>query len=80
MARAAHNALQSRWRCTSITEHTYEGVMRAVRWGFTSVMFDGSALSIADNLKKTKEITRIAHSPRHISPKANWAMLVIVTM
>ncbi len=42
--------------------HTYEGVMRAVRWGFTSVMFDGSALSIADNLKKTKEITRIAHS------------------
>ena len=42
--------------------HTYEGVMRAVRWGFTSVMFDGSALSLADNLKKTKEITRIAHS------------------
>ena len=42
--------------------HTYEGVMRAVRWGFTSVMFDGSALSIAENLKKTKEITRISHS------------------
>ena len=42
--------------------HTYEGVMRAVRWGFTSVMFDGSALSVAENLKKTKEITRIAHS------------------
>lgn len=41
---------------------TYEGVMRAVRWGFTSVMFDGSALSFADNLKKTKEISRIAHS------------------
>ena len=42
--------------------HTYEGVMKAVRWGFTSVMFDGSSLSLADNLKKTKEITRIAHS------------------
>ena len=42
--------------------HTYEGVMRAVRWGFTSVMFDGSALAVAENLKKTKEITRIAHS------------------
>ena len=42
--------------------HTYEGVMKAVRWGFTSVMFDGSALSVAENLKKTKEITRIAHS------------------
>ena len=36
--------------------------MRAVRGGFTSVMYDGSALSVADNLKKTKEITRIAHS------------------
>ncbi len=42
--------------------HTYEGVMKAVRWGFTSVMFDGSSMSLADNLKKTKEITRIAHS------------------
>lgn len=42
--------------------HTYEGVMKAVRWGFTSVMFDGSSLPMAENLKKTKEITRIAHS------------------
>lgn len=42
--------------------HTYEGVMKAVRWGFTSVMFDGSALPMAENLKRTKEITRIAHS------------------
>ena len=36
--------------------------MKAIRWGFTSVMFDGSALAFADNLKRTKEITRIAHS------------------
>jgi fructose-bisphosphate aldolase class II len=42
--------------------HTYEGVMKAIRWGFTSVMFDGSALSYEENLKRTKEITRIAHS------------------
>ncbi|WP_246105572.1 class II fructose-bisphosphate aldolase [Sporomusa termitida] len=42
--------------------YTYEGVMKAIRWGFTSVMFDGSALSFEDNLKRTKEITRIAHS------------------
>lgn len=42
--------------------HTYEGVMRAIRWGFTSVMYDGSALAIAENQKKTKEIVRIAHS------------------
>ena len=42
--------------------HTYEGVMKAIRWGFTSVMFDGSAMLLADNLKRTKEVTRIAHS------------------
>ena len=42
--------------------HTYEGVMRAIRWGFTSVMYDGSALAIAENQKKTREIVRIAHS------------------
>ncbi|MHC1746019.1 MAG: ketose-bisphosphate aldolase [Negativicutes bacterium] len=42
--------------------HTYEGVMKAIRWGFTSVMFDGSAMSLTDNLKRTKEISNIAHS------------------
>ncbi|MCE5286159.1 MAG: class II fructose-bisphosphate aldolase family protein [Pelosinus sp.] len=41
---------------------TYEGIIRAIRWGFTSVMFDGSNLPFAENLKRTKEITRIAHS------------------
>lgn len=42
--------------------HSYEGIMRAIRWGFTSVMFDGSALTLAENLKRTKEITRMAHA------------------
>lgn len=42
--------------------HTYEGIMKAIRWGFTSIMYDGSAMPLADNLKRTKEITRIAHS------------------
>lgn len=42
--------------------YTYDGVMKAIRWGFTSVMFDGSSLSFEENLKRTKEITRIAHS------------------
>jgi len=41
---------------------TYEGVLKAIRWGFTSVMFDGSSLPLAENLKRTKEITRIAHT------------------
>lgn len=42
--------------------HTYEGIIRAIRWGFTSVMFDGSALCMEENIKKTKEVTRVAHS------------------
>lgn len=42
--------------------HTFDGVMKALRWGFTSVMFDGSALSFGENIKKTKEIAKIAHS------------------
>ena len=42
--------------------HSYEGIMRAIRWGFTSVMFDGSTLSYDDNLKKTREIAKIAHT------------------
>lgn len=42
--------------------HTYEGMMKAIQWGFTSIMYDGSALPFAENLKRTKDITRIAHS------------------
>ena len=41
---------------------TYEGLMKAIRWGFTSVMYDGSALPFEENAKRTKDITRIAHS------------------
>jgi ketose-bisphosphate aldolase len=41
---------------------TYEGLMKAIRWGFTSVMYDGSALPFEENVKRTKDITRIAHS------------------
>lgn len=42
--------------------YTRDGIMKAIHWGFTSVMFDGSSLSFADNLNRTKEICRIAHS------------------
>lgn len=41
---------------------TFDGVMKALRWGFTSVMFDGSSLPFQENLQKTKEIAKIAHS------------------
>lgn len=42
--------------------YTYDGIMKAIRWGFTSVMFDGSNLPFKDNLQRTKEVVRIAHS------------------
>lgn len=37
-------------------------IYKAVQAGFTSVMFDGSKLSYADNLARTKEVVRFAHS------------------
>lgn len=42
--------------------YTYEGIMKAIRWGFTSVMFDGSNLPLEENIKRTKEITKMAHA------------------
>jgi ketose-bisphosphate aldolase len=42
--------------------YTYDGIMKAINWGFTSVMFDGSSLPFVDNLNRTKEICKIAHS------------------
>lgn len=42
--------------------HTYEGIMRAIRWGFTSIMFDGSSLPFEENMKRSREITKMAHA------------------
>jgi len=42
--------------------YTHDGIMKAIDWGFTSVMFDGSSLPFVDNLNRTKEICKIAHS------------------
>jgi ketose-bisphosphate aldolase len=41
---------------------TYEGIIKALRWGFTSIMFDGSSLSFDNNLKRTKEIVKMGRS------------------
>ncbi|MFA6074414.1 MAG: class II fructose-bisphosphate aldolase [Negativicutes bacterium] len=41
---------------------SYEGVMKALRWGFTSIMYDGSNLPFDDNMRKTREIRRMAHA------------------
>lgn len=40
----------------------FDSVMRAIKAGCTTVMFDGSRLSFKDNIKITKEIVRTAHS------------------
>lgn len=40
----------------------YEIIMRCLRAGFTSVMFDGSRYPLEENIARTKEIVRIAHS------------------
>ncbi|MFS0788028.1 class II fructose-bisphosphate aldolase [Shouchella sp. 1P09AA] len=44
-------------------DHSYEfdTIRRAVHAGFTSVMFDGSALSLEENIKQTKEVVDFAH-------------------
>jgi fructose-bisphosphate aldolase class II len=40
----------------------FETVVRAIRCGFTSVMFDGSLLPFEENIKRTQEIVKIAHA------------------
>ena len=41
---------------------TFERCIEALKSGFTSIMFDGSAGEEAENLKNTREIVKIAHA------------------
>jgi DnaD/phage-associated family protein len=41
---------------------TFDRCMEALRLGFSSIMFDGSAGDPAENVAATREVTRIAHS------------------
>ena len=41
---------------------SYEGAQQAIDAGFTSVMFDGSHYPIEENVEKTTEIVKLAHS------------------
>ena len=41
---------------------SFESVSRAIKSGFSSVMFDGSHLSFDENVRQTKEIVRMAHA------------------
>ncbi len=44
-------------------DHAYrkDSILRAIRSGFTSVMFDGSSYSFDENVRLTKEMAEIAH-------------------
>jgi fructose-bisphosphate aldolase class II len=39
-----------------------ETVRRSLQAGFSSVMFDGSTLSMEENIRKTREVVKVAHS------------------
>ena len=41
---------------------TFDRCMEALRLGFSSIMFDGSAGDPSENVATTREVTRIAHS------------------
>jgi fructose-bisphosphate aldolase class II len=40
----------------------FANTMKAIRFGFSSVMFDGSALSFEENIAQTRRIVEIAHA------------------
>ena len=48
---------------------SFEGCLKCIECGFTSIMFDGSKLSIDENVKKTLELVRLAHE-KNISVEA----------
>ena len=41
---------------------TYEGCLKCVEAGFSSIMFDGSHFPIEENIEKTKELVNAAHN------------------
>ena len=41
---------------------SYEGCYKCIEAGFSSIMFDGSHLPIAENIEKTKELVAAAHA------------------
>lgn len=41
---------------------SFEQCMQAIAWGFTDVMYDGSKLSLEENMANTKALVRAAHA------------------
>jgi len=44
---------------------SFDAVMKAIRLGFTSVMFDGSGLSYEENIRQTAEVVKMCHARWH---------------
>jgi fructose-bisphosphate aldolase class II len=40
----------------------FDFIMKSIKAGFTSVMYDGSMLPVEDNIRNTREIARVAHA------------------
>ncbi len=59
-----HAALQASVPVAIHLDHglKFETIVRAIRCGFTSVMFDGSLLPFEENIRQTQEIVRMAHA------------------
>ncbi len=45
-----------------VDDGSYEGALKTIEAGFSSVMFDGSHYPIEENIAKTKELIALAHS------------------
>ncbi len=57
-------ALRAKVPCVVHIDHgvDYNLLMKAIKYGFTSIMFDGSALPHDENIEKTREIVKVAHA------------------
>lgn len=50
----------------------YEFVMRAVKVGFPSIMYDCSALPFEENVEKVAQFVKFAHAARNHSRSRTW--------
>ena len=57
-------AKRTRVPVATILDHgqNLESIVKAIRLGTTSVMFDGSSLPYEENVRRTEEVVRIAHA------------------
>jgi fructose-bisphosphate aldolase class II len=63
MVNALHESLKITVPVAIHLDHgSFDGALKALEAGFTSIMYDGSNLPIAENLANTKEVVRLCHA------------------